>query len=282
MAYKVFTSPLRYAGGKYWLADLLFSLMPSDTTTVLSPFFGGGAFEINAAARGYTVYGYDIDVNLVTFWNAFLSDPDGVYSEARGIIESNDDESLRKIKRSIRERDYKDVSPAEFYLLSHLSFNSLIYASSYVVGIERRNGEFYRANLGGRKILPYHKYYSLLSKLPITVEAFSFEESLTQHQDAFVYCDPPYIKAGPELYKHGDIDHERLAQLLKTYDDWACSYDAHDVVYDLYADCLIVKKEKASSFRINGRRKTDGEVLILSPSIAERYQHLYSSQLTLF
>jgi DNA adenine methylase len=68
-------SPLRYPGGKYRAIELITSLVPSGVTELVSPFFGGGSIELNCAANGIRVYGYDSFKPLVAFWKLLQSDP---------------------------------------------------------------------------------------------------------------------------------------------------------------------------------------------------------------
>jgi DNA adenine methylase len=57
-------------------------------------------------------------------------------------------------------------------------------------------------------------------------------------ESCFVYADPPYVKAGPQLYRHAldTMDHARLADCLKSCRAaWVLSYDDHPLVRELYS-----------------------------------------------
>jgi DNA adenine methylase len=63
-------------------------------------------------------------------------------------------------------------------------------------------------------------------------------ETVIARADAssFIYCDPPYVKAGNGLYvgKWTEGDHIRLRDALRATNNWALSYDNHPLVVDLY------------------------------------------------
>ena len=68
-------SLLRYPGGKTRAIDFISQFFPSKLEYLLSPFLGGGSIELNFAAHGTTVYGYDIFSPLVEFWQCLISQP---------------------------------------------------------------------------------------------------------------------------------------------------------------------------------------------------------------
>jgi DNA adenine methylase len=59
---RVCLSPLRYAGGKSKAVGFILSNLPKlKTKRIVSPFFGGGSFELCASQElGIEVIGYDI------------------------------------------------------------------------------------------------------------------------------------------------------------------------------------------------------------------------------
>ena len=49
---EVLYSPIIYPGGKRWLFKQWLAWIPAETQKMVSPFFGGGAMELNLALRG--------------------------------------------------------------------------------------------------------------------------------------------------------------------------------------------------------------------------------------
>lgn len=68
-------SPLRYPGGKSRAVKIISKYIPKETTSLCSPFFGGGSLEIYCAQNGIRVYGYDSFWPLVDFWQVLLKNP---------------------------------------------------------------------------------------------------------------------------------------------------------------------------------------------------------------
>ena len=54
-------SPLRYAGGKTRAIKLILQHIPDiKSKRIISPFFGGGSFELYMSRNGYEIIGFDI------------------------------------------------------------------------------------------------------------------------------------------------------------------------------------------------------------------------------
>lgn len=71
-------SPLRYPGGKTQAIKILekdVSEFYPNRKTLLSPFFGGGSFELQMKRNGYTVFGNDLFQPLYTFWVTLQEQP---------------------------------------------------------------------------------------------------------------------------------------------------------------------------------------------------------------
>ena len=66
-------SPLRYPGGKSRAAKHLVPMIEAmGVTKMVSPFFGGGSVELECAARGIRVHGYDLFRPVVCVWQALM------------------------------------------------------------------------------------------------------------------------------------------------------------------------------------------------------------------
>jgi DNA adenine methylase len=67
--------------------------------------------------------------------------------------------------------------------------------------------------------------------------------------EAGFYLDPPYYKAGPEVYQlyFRHEDHVRLASMLKEESrPWLLSYDCHPAILDLYAGWSRIEEVSVS------------------------------------
>ena len=82
---------------------------------------------------------------------------------------------------------------------------------------------------------------------------------------AALYCDPPYVTAGPVLYLHSfaEADHVRLKNLLRhTEHRWLLSYDDHPMVWDLYASFANIEKVE---MRYSATRNVKAHELLICP-----------------
>lgn len=93
---------------------------------------------------------------------------------------------------------------------------------------------------------------------------WEYAMDLVKDKNAFVYLDPPYFNAGPQLYKHSFNlkQHEKLSEYLKSANfRWLLSYDNADEIKKLYSWAKINEIETTNT--INGCIKLN-ELLIHS------------------
>ena len=72
---RVLVSPLRYAGGKSKAVGLILDNLPKlREKKIVSPFFGGGSFELCLSQYlGIEVVGYDVFGMLTNFWDVLIN-----------------------------------------------------------------------------------------------------------------------------------------------------------------------------------------------------------------
>ena len=82
---RVCISPLRYAGGKSKAIGIILSNLPKLVDKkVISPFFGGGSFELCISQElDIQVVAYDIFGLLVNFWKVLIEDKDNFIKELK-------------------------------------------------------------------------------------------------------------------------------------------------------------------------------------------------------
>jgi len=79
-------SPLRYPGGKTRAVKILKNYVNTHfpgRKVILSPFFGGGSFEIAMSEDGYTVLANDLFGPLYTFWTVLKSNAQTLIQRVR-------------------------------------------------------------------------------------------------------------------------------------------------------------------------------------------------------
>jgi len=77
--------PLKWHGGKFYLAPTIISLMPEHTHYV-EPFFGGGSVLLQKPANGISEVVNDVHQELTTFWRVLQTETD--FARFRRIIDA--------------------------------------------------------------------------------------------------------------------------------------------------------------------------------------------------
>lgn len=244
-------SPLRYPGGKSRAAKKIIKIIPNDINTICSPFFGGGSIELACAAQGIQVYGYDNFTPLVDFWQELRSNPQRLAKIVKTYY------PLTRNRFYSLQKEFKNISDsveraAAFYALNRASFSGTTLSG----GMSPNHPRFTEKNI---------EYITNFNSNLLNVKQADFEESITNHDDDFLYLDPPYANGGA-LYgiggnMHKDFDHARLANMLKKRLGWLLSYNDCDTIRDLYSGYKMTTPEWAYGMNSNKKSK---ELLIFS------------------
>ena len=90
---RVIISPIRYAGGKSKAIGLILNSLPKlRNKRIVSPFFGGGSFELCLSQNlDIEVIGYDIFGILVNFWNVLINHKDEFIQELKNFNITKED-----------------------------------------------------------------------------------------------------------------------------------------------------------------------------------------------
>ena len=229
---------------------------------MVSPFFGGGAIELNMAVRGVKVHGYDAFEPLVNFWQYYLDNPLGLVEHAKSLMKGEDKEYFRRIQRGGFFEISDDFDRAAMYfLINRMSYNGSGLALKS--GMKPNHTECL-----GKSILDA---ISRLSIPNLEVKLENVFDLLETNKSIFTYLDPPNPTLDDRLYGnsrayHEGFDHKCLFQILDSRDGWILSYNDAPLIQSLYR-LDYQKIEFRKSGMINCKNKS--EVLILSPDIAE-------------
>ena len=244
-------SPLRYPGGKSRAVQQIVGLFPPELETLASPFLGGGSVELACAARGIRVHGYDGFEPLVNFWQVAIED---AVTLAKLVYEYH---PLNRTRFYALQKRYFTLSDrleraATFFVLNRSSYSGTTLSGGMSPGHPRFTDSAIRRLANMR-----------VSNL--SVEHADFKDSLSWHEDDFLYLDPPYAN-GEHLYgnrgdMHNGFDHEGLADILNNRMGWVLSYNDCEMVRDLYPDNTFLTPEWIYGM---SKDKTSNEVLILS------------------
>lgn len=226
---------VRWVGGKRIIAHQLMKYLPATKmNNYYEPFLGGGALFFQVKHLFKKCYLSDINLDLITSFNAVKQNPEQVGKLLRHHVQNHCRQYYYQI-RGINNSNNPEVISARFLYLNRYSFNGI-----YCVN---RNGRpdltlsyKKRAELNLEKKL--QQCSSFLSGTLIYATDFSFIDPLV---DDFVYFDPPYHQAGEKFYTKPPFDENdqtRLRDFAKKLDNkgvrFMLSNSNTEFIRDLY------------------------------------------------
>lgn len=230
----MYRSPLRYPGGKTRAVKILKSFIPEGTTTLLSPFLGGGSFELALASEGVRVYGNDLFRPLYIFWKVLKERPQELKNSVQAACPVTKDAFAHLRETILNIQDELEMATA-YYLVNRCSFSGSTFC-----------GGFSQQSADGRMNQAAIDRLLTVSLAKVTLSNDDCVDFLKNHPPAtgvVVYADPPYYIPTYVYGKDGDLhegfDHARFARELKKRSDWVLSYNDCPYIRELYAGCRI-------------------------------------------
>jgi DNA adenine methylase len=241
--YKRYTgTPLRYAGGKTLAVGYIVELLPNNLKRIISPFFGGGSFEIACAQElGVEVKGFDIFELLVNYWQNQFSNPEKMYKFLKTYEPTREEfQKIKAVMKAHWEKKAVVKSPDELAALFYFNHNT-----SYGPHFLGWPSSVYLQKDRYMTMIEKSRRFSLNN---ITVECDTFEHVFEKYPNDFFYCDPPYYLDGDSktfvgLYPHRNFPiyhkgfkHELLRDLLLRHKGgFILSYNDCSVIRDWYS-----------------------------------------------
>lgn len=287
------SSPVRYPGGKFRARKLLFEKLPASIhhyatlaqsveqqPLVVSPFFGGGSFELFLTERKFRVAGFDGFDLLANFWNVLLARPDALADALQAFHGTVDSPVFKNLQKSLREcserrelfgedstnvegtpgavSDERVRRAAEFLVVNRCSFSGATLS-----------GGFSKASASDRFTQSVIDKVRAFHNPALTVEYGLFEQTFKNLPEGtdFLFLDPPYLleQSKNKLYGiggslHQSFDHEGLRDVvLGSNLPFMLTYNDSPVVRDLWRGYGI--EEAAWSYGMNKSKKSS-EIII--------------------
>lgn len=252
-------SPLRYPGGKTRAISILDQYLTAHyptKKTLLSPFFGGGSFELYLTTKGYQIRANDLFKPLYIFWKTVKETSEDIKDAVESVMPVTKEYFL-ELRHSIETMTDPLEIAAAYYIINRCSFSG----STFCGGFSKESSTG-RLNESSLKTL-------LNTNLEnVTFSNLDCKEFLTQNpetEDTVIYADPPYYISSYIYGKDGDMhegfDHTSFATNIKQRRDWIISYNDCPYIRDLYKDCRI---EKVTwSYGMDNGKKGSSEIVIL-------------------
>ena len=242
--------PLRYAGGKSLAVGHIIERLPDNVEKLVSPFFGGGSVEIACAKElGVSVQGYDVFDILTNYWQKQLYSP---LRLAERILEWSPDKSTYSLVKKRLRGHWEGVAPIDdnLDLAAHYWFNhNLSYGPGFLGWMSKIYEDVTRFERLVEKVRSF--------RCPqLKIGTGSFENTIPNHREDFLYCDPPYYLDGDSrMFKgiypqrnfpihHNGFDHELLRDLLYDHQGgFILSYNDCEAIREWYSRFTIVEVE---------------------------------------
>ncbi|WP_117140452.1 DNA adenine methylase [Pseudomonas amygdali] len=276
MAIRVFSTPLRYPGGKgkfsHFIKDVVEENQLLDGHYV-EPYAGGAGVALELLFHEYAskIHINDIDPAIYTFWNAAVFQTEELCKKIYDTEVTMDNWHLsRKILNNIEDYSSIEIAAATFFL--NRTNRSGILKAGVIGGIaqsgkwkldERFNKTdlIRRIELIGRYSNRIHVY---------NLDAVTLLEDVvpTLPKKTLVYLDPPYYIKGSGLYRnfYEHDDHVRIEKALQCVTKpWIVSYDNVDKIKQIYKNYR--QDEYFLSYTAQLKKK-GSEVMIYGPGIA--------------
>ena len=261
---RIIASPLRYAGGKSKAVGLILGELPKlKHKRIVSPFFGGGSFELCVSqSLGVEVIGYDVFEMLTNFWDVLINRRDEFVNELKK-FEINETEFTRnrhillaywdKVKPSTlvyKTKQKMDLSPEE---MTRLDGDKLLQAVYYYYNMTLSYGPMFLGWPSSNEIKK-EKFERRIEKLGglqlkgLTVSCCDFKTAILNHPDDFLFLDPPYyLGQDSKMFKgmypncnfaihHNAFEHDVLCELLKNHKGgFLLTYNNCETIRTMYA-----------------------------------------------
>lgn len=239
-------SPLRYPGGKTRLVDYLYKhLQQENSKTLISPFTGGGSFELAMLDAGVVeqLHLNDLDYGVYSLWWTMLHAPYALIDKLQRIQPTHADyfRAQAMIKQDYRGLDAVDAAWATL-LVNRTAYSGIVKANP--LGGKNGTKEALLSRWNPKALIEkINHIHSLSDRIQITQEdaAELIEESYWL-SNATIFIDPPYVEKGKDLYHcyYTERNHVELSTLLDSLHqgmpgaDIVVTYDYNEWLQAIY------------------------------------------------
>jgi DNA adenine methylase len=245
----------RYPGGKKKLfpkiQPFLFPLIEKNKSFA-EPFVGGGSvmIEVAKAFNDIPIFINDKNEGVSAFWEMINSPEEDV----NALFELIKRRPTIDIFNQLRINSHKTkIQKAYNLLFMNRCCFSGIETAGPIGGMEQSSKWKIDCRYNADKIIASINYLRDLLKGRLIVSNDDVIDFIKRNKPAF-YLDPPYYEKGDSLYpvKMDHDEHLKLADLLKSKEDWVLSYDEHPEIRKIYDFATI--KEINARYSIDGKK----------------------------
>lgn len=252
-------SVLRYPGGKYRARKIIESFVPSESKNIVSPFFGGGSFELYMTGKNKNVYAIDKFFVLAVFWEQLSKNSKNLAQEIQKYFNNIDSENFKKLQKELividnsKNSDNALDTAAKFFVVNRCSFSGATLSGGFskessktrftqtiIDKIDQWNNPYLN--------FQYGDVHQLLKNLPEKTD--------------LLFLDPPYLleESKNKLYgvsgdMHKDFDHYIFHEQIDKLDTpFILTYNNTEEIKDLWKNYSI--KEAEWAYGMNKSKKS--------------------------
>ncbi len=234
-------SPFRYPGGKTWLVPLVrlwlrgLSFKPK---RFIEPFVGGGIVSLTIAFENFAdqVVMVEMDEDVAAVWKTITGGHAQWLADRITAFDLTVDSAKSELSipsKTICEKAFRTILKNRVYhggIMANGS--SMIRNGENGKGITSR----WYPNTLKKRILDIDEVKDKLCF--IEGDGMLTMQEYIDHPEAVFFIDPPYTaagkRAGTRLYKHNELDHEKLFEITaKLRGDFLMTYDHADGVVEM-------------------------------------------------
>lgn len=253
-------SPLRYPGGKTRACSILEKYVKEyfqERKIILSPFFGGGSFELFMSSKGYTILANELFLPLFNFWVQKQNNCNILIEKIKEYLPISKEKFSEFRSKIMNEKDVL-VMAAYYFIINRVSFSGATLSGGY--SQQAADGRLTESSIERLKLCDVSNI--TFSNLDCNLFINKYPES----DNMLIYADPPYYIEkyiyGKDGDMHENFNHKRLAETLLKRKDWILSYNDCNYIRELYKDCRIYSENW--SYGMNSSKKSS-EIIILPP-----------------
>ena len=262
------SNPLKWHGGKSYLAKWIISHMPEHTHYV-EPFFGGGAVLFARTGEGVSEVVNDVNQDLINFWSV-LSSPDhyGEFERLVSMTPFSEDEFREACEAARLPHTIPDIERAgEFFVRYRQSRQGLGKDFATLSRNRTRRGmnEQVSAWLSAIDGLP--EAHERLRRVVVlnspAVEVIKQQDG----PDTLFYCDPPYLHETRNTtsdyeFEMSEADHIDLLETLANIKGKFLLSGYPSELYQSHADangwtCEMMQIDNKASSKKTKEQKTE-------------------------
>ena len=232
----IVNSPIRWAGSKKKILNEMLNTFPINKENYIELFLGSGVVLLNVLDNKETLnyknfYVNDINSNIINFYILLRDKVDEIIKQMKKFESKYNASSMEekkeyyyKIRNDFNTTNNSEEKAILFYFLMKTGFNG-VYR-------ENQKGKFNVPFGRKEKIIVNETYLHQVSKSIQRVKFYNLEykEFLNEMMkegnlnNAFVYCDPPYlpddnlVNKKQELYTSSSFDHKLFFENLVKLD----------------------------------------------------------------